>query len=156
MLPFTRAAFLLALLLGACARPETAEKLPDIKLPTVSAQPAPSLASCPAKKCLTVYVAPWCGYCRAATPMLLKLRKYLRQNQEEMRFIVGKDRLAALREYGRVFGPDTLLDVDDAFAVDGVPHFFVSDPNGTILKEVSGVPSGDYPPEEIAGYFGLP
>ena len=152
----SRIALLLAFLLGACSRPGATEKLPDINLPTVSAKPGPSLASCPERKCLTVYVAPWCGYCRAATPMLIALRRYLRQNQVETRFVVGKDRLASLRDYARVFGPDTLLDVDDAFAVDGVPHFFVSDPHGAILKEVSGMPTGDYPLEEIAGYFGLP
>lgn len=151
-----RAMLLSILLSGACSRPGATEKLPDVRLPTVSAALGPSLASCPAKKCLTVYIAPWCGYCRAATPMLIELRKYLRKNQEEMRFIVGRDRLQALRDYARIFGPDTLMDVDDVFSVDGVPHFFVSDSQGTIIKEVSGAPMGDYSLEEIAAYFSLP
>jgi hypothetical protein len=43
-------------------------------------------------------------------------------------------------------------------AVGGVPHFFVSDEKGVILKEVSGVPAGaaGLSLEEVAAFFGLP
>jgi len=143
-------------LLAACAGNEGTEKLPDVRLPTYSAQESPSLKSCPARKCLTVYVAPWCHYCRESTPMLLGLRGFLKTRGVETRFVVGKDALTALRGYAREFGPETLLDVHDVLGIRGVPHFFVSDAHGVVLKEVSGVPSGDLSAEEVAGFFGLP
>ena len=147
---------LAASLLAACSRTQVGDKLPDVRLPTFSAQEGSSLASCPTRKCLTAYVAPWCHYCREGTPMLLALRQYLQKQDVSLRFVVGKDRLPALREYAQVFGPDTLLDVDDSLSVEGVPHFFVSDSGGHILKEISGIPAGDYSLEEIASSFGLP
>ena len=147
---------LACVLLASCSLSEGPEKLPDLRLPTVSAQEGPSLASCPKRKCLTVYLAPWCGYCRQATPRLIELSRYLAQNGVETRFVVGKDSLSALRDYARVFGPDAMLDVDDVLSVGGVPHFFVTEAGGAVLKDVSGVPTGDYSMEEFAAFFGLP
>ncbi|MDD5629569.1 MAG: hypothetical protein PHU21_10930, partial [Elusimicrobia bacterium] len=125
-------------------------------LPTYAARQSPPLSGCGARKCLTVYLAPWCHYCRESTAMLIALRGYLAARGVETRFVVGKDALASLRDYARLFGPDTLLDVHDALEVGGVPHFFVSDEKGLILNEVSGVPSADLPLPEIASSFGLP
>ena len=149
---------LCAVLLTACARSAEGDRLPDLRLPTYAAAPSHSLSACGARKCLTVYVAPWCHYCRESTPMLIALRDYLGKRGVETRFVVGQDAVAALRDYARVFGPDTLLDVHDALEVEGVPHFFVSDDKGFIMKEVSGVPAGatDLPIEEVVASFGLP
>ena len=145
------------LLALACSGGEApSQKLPDVRLPTYAAQQAASLASCSMAKCLTVYVAPWCGSCRAATPMLLKLRRYLQDRGVETRFVVGKDEAPALRAYAEIFGPDTQLDIDDSLSVGGVPHFFVSDSSGGIVKEVSGIPMGDFSSADMAAYFGLP
>ncbi len=145
-------------LLTACARSGEGDRLPDVRLPTYAAQQSSSLSACGARKCLTVYVAPWCHYCRESTPMLLALRDYLGQRGVETRFVVGKDALTALRDYARVFGPGTMLDVHDALEVGGVPHFLVSDDRGFILKEISGIPAGatDLSLEEVAASFGLP
>jgi thiol-disulfide isomerase/thioredoxin len=145
-----------ASLLAACGASDTRERLSDIRLPTASAQAGDSLAKCPTAKCLTIYVAPWCGYCRAATPQLIKLRAYLKDNGVTTRFVVGKDRPETLRNYAREFGPDTLLDTEDSVFVNGVPHFFVSDRDGVILKETSGMPWGDFPMPDFAAFFGLP
>ena len=153
----TRLLLILSSLLAAsCAKSDERERLPDLRMPTVAAQESPSLASCPTSKCLTAYVAPWCGYCRAATPMLLALRRFLGEHDVTTRFVVGKDQLPALRDYAQVFGPDAMLDVNDSLDIGGVPHFFVSDRNGVILKEISGVPAGQAPIAEIAAVFGLP
>ena len=149
---------LCAVLLTACARSAEGDRLPDLRLPTYAAAPSHSLSACGARKCLTVYVAPWCHYCRESTPMLIALRDYLGKRGVETRFVVGQDAVAALRDYARVFGPGTLLDVHDSLGVAGVPHFFVSDDKGLILKEVSGVPAGatELPVAEVAAAFGLP
>lgn len=144
-------AFVLPLL--ACAR--TAPGLPDVALPTLAGGET-KLSSCSAPKCLTVYVAPWCGYCRAATPAIRTLRVYLADKGVATRVVVGMDQLDALREYAKDFGPDTMLDSGRALAVGGVPHFYVTDASGRLIKEVAGMPSGDVDTPRLAAFFGLP
>ncbi|HVE14152.1 MAG TPA: redoxin family protein [Elusimicrobiota bacterium] len=97
-----------------------------------------SLKSCPTPKCLTVYVAPWCGICRGATPFIKDLREYLSERGVASRVVVGKDRPEALKDYATAFGPDALLDPDGLLAPKGVPQFFVSDAQGKILKALPG------------------
>ena len=145
----------LLLALGACSSSTTAG-LPDIQLSSLSQEKAPSLASCPTAKCLTVYLAPWCGYCRAVTPQLVKLKPFLKDGGISMRVIVGMDKLESVREYAEVFGPDTLLDPHKRMSVNGVPHFYVSNAAGAIIKEVAGAPTGVSDIGEFASVFGLP
>lgn len=145
------AAFLLPLL--ACSR--APKGLPDVALPKLAGGEA-KLSECAAAKCLTVYVAPWCGYCRAATPAIRALRVFLAGKGVATRIVVGMDRPEALRDYAREFGPDTLLDAGRAMAVNGVPHFYVSDASGALLREVAGAPSGVSEPAELAAFFDLP
>jgi thiol-disulfide isomerase/thioredoxin len=100
-----------------------------------------ALDQCPASKCLTVYVAPWCGYCRAGTGLIIAFREYLKSRQIATRIIVGKDDAGAVREYAEEFGPDTLLDPGGLVPLaGGVPQFMVSDQSGKILRRVSGIP----------------
>ncbi|MBI5622664.1 MAG: TlpA family protein disulfide reductase [Elusimicrobia bacterium] len=141
-------------MLGRGAGP-SGDRMPDIRLQTLSQQTGPSLSSCATATCLTVYVAPWCGYCRRGTPVILALRKLLADNGVSMRVIVGMDAMEAVRAYAAEFGPDTLLDPDGAFRVSGVPHFLVSDASGAITKRVPGLPPYDEP-EGVAAYLGLP
>lgn len=142
----------LAAALSACSR--APQGLPSEPLPTVSGGVV-SLAACPTDKCLTVKVAPWCPYCRAATPTLLRLRGYLAQRGVTMRFVVGLDREPAVRDYARKFGPDTVIDLHDAVPTpEGVPHFMVTDRKGTVLKDVPGMPQTDSL-SELAEFFGL-
>lgn len=115
-----------------------------------------SLAACPTGKCLNVYVAPWCGYCRAATPSILKLREYLNAKGVATRIVVGMDRLAAVKDYAQTFGPATGLDPNNSVGVKGgVPHFFVTDKTGRVLKDVPGFPQAGSI-ERLAEFFGLP
>ena len=145
----------LLVLASACAR-TSGDALPDLRLPTLSATVGASLASCPTVKCLTVYVAPWCGYCRAGTPLIKALKEFLRQRGVETRIIVGQDSVEEVRSYAEVFGPDTLLDPDASLPVRDVPHFFVSDGGGRILREVAGMPFQVASVPELAAYYDLP
>ena len=149
----TGPAVALVLFLGACS---SRSEMPDVRLPMLSGKLGVNLASCAAAKCLTVYVAPWCGYCRQATPQILRLRDFLKERGILTRVVVGKDRREALIDNARDFGPETLIDVEDSFDVRGVPHFFVSDGSGRVLKEVAGVPTGVDDIGRFAAYFGLP
>ncbi|MBI5881839.1 MAG: TlpA family protein disulfide reductase [Elusimicrobia bacterium] len=142
-------------LLARPAASRGGDRLPDIRLQTLSLRTAPSLAACPTATCLTIYVAPWCGYCRQGTPTIIALKKLLKKNGVTTRIIVGMDAMEAVRAYAADFGPDTLLDPDSSFRVSGVPHFLVSDASGAISKRVPGLPPYD-DPESVAGYLGLP
>lgn len=130
--------------------------MPDVKLPTYSSKTGGSLASCPTAKCLTVYVAPWCGYCRAATPMILQMRENLKRLKVDTRIIVGLDSAEPVETYARTFGPETLLDLNNTLSLTGVPHFYVSDASGAILKEFGGYPMGVETPEQFASLLELP
>src|SRR5262245_832707 len=121
-----------AVLAAACGGP-MGQTMPDLKLPELSGKRAPSLASCSRPKCLTVYVAPWCGYGRHYTPHIIALRKFLDGKGIPSRVIVGSDSPAAVREYAKTFGEDALLDPAGEMNPGGVPHFYVSDAGGRVL-----------------------
>lgn len=156
-----RACLLLGLAAGAgalwpgCSPAERLSTLPDIRLPTLSGATGSSLASCPTAKCLTVYVAPWCGYCRRATPLIIELQRRLRKDAASMRVVVGMDSMDAVRQYARDFGPDTLLDPEGSFRMNGVPQFLVSDASGGIVKRVPGMPDVESA-AELAAALDLP
>jgi hypothetical protein len=138
-------AFVGALLLAGCSGPK--DSLKGMELRTLASDQRRSLGACPAAKCLTVYVAPWCGYCRAATPMIVALGGYLEKKGVPTRVVVGLDRPEAVLEYAKAFGPDTFLDPNGrAQPAAGVPNFRISDADGAILHSQSGVPQGLEPP----------
>lgn len=138
--------------------PTAGGKLPRRLLPRLSGGEPLALADCAAKKCLTVYVAPWCGYCRAGTPAIVALREHLRAHDVPVRVVVGMDREENVRDYAREFGPETALDPGGSVGVQGgVPHFYVSDGSGRILNEIAGLPQDVMnEPADLAAYFGLP
>jgi len=123
------------------ARRPKAMTFSGIELPRLDRSATTDLGSCPGAKCLTVYVAPWCGYCRRATPLLKEAKAALAAQGISTRIVIGMDQLAAVEEYAREFGADALIDVDSKVKVPGgVPHFFMSDAGGTILKNQAGAP----------------
>ncbi len=146
---------------GIFARPDAKSEAAAFSaeaLGTLSSGKTVSLAGCPTAKCLTVVVAPWCGYCRAATPHVLALRDYLDSRGVTTRVVVGMDKTASVKAYALEFGPDTLLDPEGQVSANGVPHFFVTDAAGAVLKEVAGVPAGldGLGPKDFASFLGLP
>ena len=132
------------------------DTLPEVSLPSLGSGAKTSLTSCPTAKCLTVYVAPWCPYCRAATPMIVALKEYLKDRGVTTRVVVGMSGPSEVAAYAKVFGAETLLDPRGAFPVSGVPHFVVSDARGAVLREVAGYPQDAKDAAELAADFGLP
>lgn len=148
--------FLLALAGCSGASGPAGASLPDLTLPRLDGASASSLASCATPKCLTIVVAPWCGYCRMGTPMFIRVKEFLRLKGVETRIVVSMADETDVRDYAREFGPDTLLDPANKAAVSGgVPHLFVSDKTGAILKEVPGLPQVQTA-ADFAGYLDLP
>lgn len=146
-------AVLAAVSLAACEG-LAGSRLPDVRLNTVSAEEGESLATCPTTKCLTVYVAPWCGVCRSATSKIVALKNLLYERGGTMRVVVGMDTPEAVAEYAREFGPDSLVDPGGTIQTGGVPHFWVTDASGAVIKENSGIPEVESA-DELADFFGL-
>ena len=151
---FLAAAFLPLAWVG-CSR-ESADFMPHLSLPTLAGTARTSLSSCPTRKCLTVYVAPWCPTCRAASPLIKSLRDYLFKKHIDTRIVVGMDQPSEIRKYAEKYGPQTLLDPSGDLRVDGVPHFTVSNARGDILADVSGIPAGVRNVQDLASFYGLP
>ena len=119
--------------------------------------------SCPAAKCLSVYVAPWCGVCRASTPFINAVVAYLNAHGAPARVVVGQGTPEQVAAYAKDFGPGTLLDPGGRVPLaGGVPQFIVTAADGTVLKRQPGVPRIIPPPiaeadvRELASYLGLP
>ena len=148
-------------LLSGC-REWIAPKFGDFPLSSFESSKKLRLKDCPSTKCLTVYVAPWCGICRDSTELILSLKAYFRQRGVTTRIVVGRATSAKLEDFAAKFGPGTVLDPTGKVNLyGGLPQFIVSAPGGTIYKVVSGVPGIFSPPhsqELLSSYavkFGL-
>lgn len=126
---------------GAGFSPAASSGFGDVTLASVGASSGKTaLKSCPTEKCLTIYMSPWCGVCRASTDLIKELRPWLAERGVASRVIIGRDRKDAVEDYAREFGPDTLIDADGMVPLKGgVPQFLVSDGEGRILKAQPGV-----------------
>ena len=127
----------------------------NVELPLADGSGKVWMAGCPTAKCLTVFVAPWCGFCRKATPAILKLRDYLKARGVETRVVVGKAEAGPIKEYAAEIGPGTLIDPDGEFRfTGGLPHFFVSREGGEVVLARPGM-RADEAPEKAAARLGL-
>lgn len=129
--------------------PQAGESFRGIELSNADGSAAVNLAACPTKRCFVTYVAPWCGYCRASTPLIKELRQTLRKRGMESWVIIGLDQEPSLKEYAREFGPDALLDTRELVKPRGVPHFFVVDDAGNVLRKIAGLPPN---PSELLAF----
>ncbi len=97
---------------------------------------------CASKKCLTVYVAPWCPACKKLKPTIISLKDELESEGMEVKIVVGQDSLAATKKYASSYPFPTLLDAEGKFfdksQKTGVPFFLVSDNKGKIVNELTG------------------
>jgi thiol-disulfide isomerase/thioredoxin len=97
---------------------------------------------CSSKKCLTVYVAPWCPACKALKPTIISMRDELEAEGVEVKVIVGNDSLKATKKYASTYPFPTLLDPDSAFYKKakkrGVPFFMVSNSKGKVTDDLTG------------------
>lgn len=141
--------------LSGCGGGGGADSLPDARLKTLGGAVGPSLASCPAAKCLTVLVAPWCGVCHSVAGDVVRLRGFLDGRGVPTRVVVGLASLEEIEPFARRFGPDALVDPDGVLKARGVPLFVVSGPDGRVLKSVPGFPRAATL-GELAEHLGLP
>jgi len=149
---------------GAGRSPEgSSAGLGGLSFPALGAESPVSLDSCATPKCLTAYVAPWCGVCRASTDLIIALRSFLIERGVDVRIVVGRDKPGAVEAYAKEFGPGTLMDPSGRFPLNGgVPQFIVTDAAGQVLVRQPGLPRIVRPPipqsalEEIASFLRVP
>ena len=97
-----------------------------------------ALGSCSARRCLTVFVAPWCGHCRNAAHMIQSLGQDMRWKGVKTRVVVCQDAPKKMDEYSRQFGLNALVDDPQAIRGLAVPLFVVSDQQGNVLRTHPG------------------
>ncbi|MFH2202236.1 MAG: hypothetical protein ABIJ96_03895 [Elusimicrobiota bacterium] len=120
------------------------------------------LGQCRTPRCVTIYVAPWCGICQRSTAFLNAVHKYLEARNIDTRIVVGRGNLENVKRYAPDFGPDALIDAEGKVPLQGgVPNFIVSTPTGEIIKTQAGVPGLYEPPfseslmRQMSDFLGL-
>ena len=137
--------------------------LPELAIASANADGTAAAASdapvfCRGSKgCLVVYVAPWCGPCRASLPGDVALADHIARKGYETVFVVGMDEAADCLEMTKSIGRPARLDTDGQWAraagVRGVPHFLVTTPTGKIVKRQAGAYMA--PAEQVAQLLGI-
>ena len=101
-----------------------------------------SAIRCEARRCLVVYVAPWCPHCHAARPMIQTLSAELLSDGIPTAVVVGADSRESCADFASSFTDTAYLDPDEAFydeaSLQGVPAFMVVDQKGQILQVMPG------------------
>lgn len=115
-------------------RKDTSGSLPNLELASLDGRTVP-LTACPTEKCLVVVLSPSSSHCRKAAANIRALRNHLKKRGVETKIVVGKDALAALREFAGEFGDDTLLDPQGTVPAAGLPHFYTTYDDGGIIRE---------------------
>jgi hypothetical protein len=126
--------------LGKPTKPlETTSNFQGLVLPALDGSRTP-LDSCSTGRCLTVYCSPTCKGCREAIFVIRGLREVLKTKGIATRVVIGQAALPAVEAYAHNFGGDTLLDPAGTVKTAIVPHFYVSDAQGKVLRDLNGVP----------------
>lgn len=134
-----------------------AENLPRLTADGVPSGDAPASRCAGAKGCLVVYVAPWCGPCKASLAGDRALADFVKDRGIETTFVVGMDAMPHCAEMARSIGREVLVDASGAWArrmgINAVPHFLVTGPDGRVTKRRAGALAGS--PEEFARVLGI-
>jgi hypothetical protein len=97
---------------------------------------------CSRAKCLTVYVAPWCGVCIKMRGTIIALHKELEAEGIPVQIVIGMAKPAALMRDAELFPQTVALDDQGAFKgkakIGAVPYFAVTNAKGQIEKDVFG------------------
>ena len=153
---------LFAIAAGAFLVMRSPTKLAASSLPRLAADGTPAgdaaAEKCGgAKGCLIVYVAPWCGPCKASLPGDRALADLEKPRDRQTTFVVGMDAMPKCAEMARAIGREVLVDASGAWArkmsIRGVPTFLVTGPDGSVRKRQAGALIAS--PDVVARHLGL-
>ncbi|CAH0533377.1 hypothetical protein VST7929_01243 [Vibrio stylophorae] len=101
-----------------------------------------SVGDCEAEKCVMVYLAPWCGTCRAASPMIVQMKAQLEQEGIPMQVVIGNANGSQVQQYAAQFPFNVALDPMGAYSHQlenkGVPYFVVFNKKGKRVSDYGG------------------
>ncbi len=109
---------------------------------TSAEKPGKRRLSCMRNHCLTIYLTPWCPYCRKSHAAILDAVKQLEERGITTTIILGMDKPDALVAYAADFPFPVYFDANNAYfkklGMKGVPHSILWLPGGKIVNNESG------------------
>lgn len=97
---------------------------------------------CSAEKCLTVYLAPWCGACKSLTPMIVDLNSQMETDGIPFTIVVGADTPAKILDYAGTYPLPVVMDLESKYkkaaSINNYPTFIVTNKKGQVIKRYKG------------------
>lgn len=95
------------------------------------------------RKCVAVYLAPWCPACQKTTEIVKELKADLKNSPDiEVIAVVGSDSQAKIQQMAEQIGENTYMDLDGSFGnsagVKSLPTWLVVTPAKKIIKKHAG------------------
>ena len=123
--------------------------LGDVRLASTASAYGVNADPCDGKeRCIVIYFATWCPACHASVPFVSGLQKYKLKPQGGLKIIVGGGSHSEQAEMARKIGGLVFFDSDGKFNSKlgsfSVPHKWLVDKNGKVLKEAGGLVGGDF------------
>jgi hypothetical protein len=87
---------------------------------------------------VTVYVAPWCAWCKKGAPQFGQLADGLRSRGYSVKIVVGQAPREQLDAFAAQIGPDAVVDPAGSNPLRGVPAYIVAD-NGQVTATHMGL-----------------
>jgi len=109
------------------------------------------------ERCVLVYIAPWCGACKATIPAIIRLRdQWAESPLYGLSIIVGADTPERIEETASEVGTSTFVDKDaslhKSLKVNGVPYWLVLDKERKVIKSFAG---GSPDPQALLYHLGF-
>jgi thiol-disulfide isomerase/thioredoxin len=96
-------------------------------------------------RCLVVYLAPWCPYCKRSVPIVQKLQERWEGDEIGIVAVIGADSSENIQAMAKTVGEGSYVDLDQSFGkqmgVKGVPAWFLMNDRGEVLTSFSGAPA---------------
>jgi thiol-disulfide isomerase/thioredoxin len=120
-------------------------QLPVLGLTPARANAAGADACVGKRRCVVVFVAPWCPACKLSVGVIRAMMEhYSGPGEVGVKPVVGSGRSSvSMEEMADQLGPGTFLDpagsIMRAAGEKSVPHWFVVDERGFLIKKVAGL-----------------
>ncbi len=138
---------LLALIWAVFFREPSPYPLPNVDMPSTGSRYGYHDEACKNNRpCLIVFLATWCPACHGAIPFIKGLKGYMTQNQSAgLKIVIGGGDTSDKEEMAKQIGGNVYFDNDDEFARrmggGSVPHLWVVDGKGMVVKSEGGLPA---------------
>ena len=120
--------------------PDRARGLGEVKLAPLTEAAASD--PCAGRRCVIVYMAPWCPSCKGAKPLVRTLRTKLPAQDAALKVVIGQCERAAAQAMASEVGGAVFFDPDGAYyramKANGVPSWLALDRDQRVLGRMAG------------------